>query len=186
MVSTNALSADVTSQFSANAALAEATSPTANIIPLRPRTNTPQQPTLTTRQTDRLQADQAQAIRTLQGQIFSLKQQLSQANNQAHYAQVYAAKQHTSNSTMNNLPSTYIVPKRLRNHRFDKLTQSIPFFVLLTLSIGAFSVAIATSIPSLWPSVQVFLAALARSLFLIIACSTLGSFVLEICFNRSR
>ena len=137
---------------------------------------------------EQLQADLSQAnhtIQHLQGHIFFLKRQLAQANTQAHYAQSYAAQQADSHHAMADLPSTYVVPRRDRVRRFDKVTQSIPFFVLLTFSAASFAIALAAAFPHLWPFTQAFLAALASCLFLIIAFSTLGSFILELCFNRA-
>ena len=102
----------------------------ADVIPLQPRRNDAphQQTTVADLKADLIQA--TSTIRKLQGQIFHLKRQLSQANSQAHYAQVYSAQKATSTVTLSRTPSTYIVPNRKRNARFDKLTHSVPFFIL--------------------------------------------------------
>jgi hypothetical protein len=161
--------------------------PNADVVPLRPYTTRPlgEQPSDSIAQ---LQADLSRgysSICDLQGDFLYLRKQPAQTNTQAHYAQSHAAQRARANNNMAHLPSTYIVPERPRNRRFDHLVQSIPHFILLTLSVSAFSLAIAASIPSLWPFVQAFLTSLISCLFLVIALSTLGSFILEVCLNHS-
>ena len=77
--------------------------------------------------------------------------------------------------------STYVVPTRRRSTKIDQFTTSIPFYILSILFGVSLAVAVAVASPSLstWLAIAPFLLLLVRGLFVVVAASTVISFMLE-------
>lgn len=153
-----------------------------NVIPIR-RDYTEQQQEQVQRLQNRVRHSEA-TIDAMHGQIQYLKNQLVQANIQSQFAQNAAAtvSEKAEKSRGLEQTSTYVVPRRMRSTRFDRIAETIPFSILMVLFGVGLTVAIAAAIPStaFWLSLSPLIITIVRGAFIVIAFSTAIFFTFEI------
>jgi hypothetical protein len=123
-------------------------------------------------------------IQSMRQQIHHLSSQLETANQRTVTAQTLNSKLQPRKRQRHEpswQASTYVVPKRRRSIRIDRLLTAAPFSVLMmSFSVGL-AAAFMLAMPALTLSLSPTIILSIRILFLTIAITTIGSLVFEIC-----